>query len=298
MYLGTSPLMSTGSASLRETLQRLVFGAGGSLPTNWSDKRAVLAWIKARAKEGGEGMERFRYEAMPTALKGDKDIAMAIAGVAPAMLARFPSQIRDDLEIAARAVATSATSLGLFSERVRNTRDVYMSAASVSTKAAFMGSENLRSDPFVARAVVQNNPLALAAFSNTIRSSFDVAMEAVRVRPMALGACSDAIRDDPQIVAFAAKRDPRALMYASPRLWCVPQFIADNLPSDASAASAVIKSMAARLGDGATAALIENPIVAGIVAKRVKRDGMPAKTGAVLEKAFAAAHRPAFAPTH
>lgn len=297
MYLGSSPLTPAESPSLRETLQRMVFGGLQSAVT-WSDKRSVLAWLKARAKEGGAGMDRFRFDSMPPALKSDKDIAMAVACVAPAMLARFPDQIRDDLDIAARAVATSPTSLGVFSDRVRNTRDVFMAAASASTKAAFMGSENLRGDPFVARAVVQNNPLSLAAFSVTIRSSIDVALEAIRVRPMALGACSDAIRDDAQIVSYAAKRDPRALMFASPRLWRDPKFIGDHLPTDAAKATVVIKAMAAQLGDRATSKLIDHPAVSAIVAKRVKRDGMPAKTDAVLEKARAAMHRPQFAPTH
>lgn len=249
MYLG-NPLIPAAAAFLREE-----FGRGESVHSiDWSDKAAVLGWLRLRTANGARLSDN-QLASLPDELLSDLDFACALADVQPALLSKCSRLVLSMPDVAKRAVASDAGTASLFP------------------------ADTLR------MAGLQQ-PSARPAAQ---RSEFEQAIEAVRTRPMALGEFSLAIRNDPEVVSLAASIDPAALAYASTHLWADPHFIKQNLPADPQKAARVLGALVRVRGDSGAARLISNRHVAAILATRSADASLPPKTREVIERAYQAA---------
>jgi hypothetical protein len=257
MYLGPSPLPAA-AAYLKDALLR-TFGAGAPVANevDWSNKAAVVQWIREQRKGAHASwslQDRLPFASLPPAILVDLDVGLAVADVEPAALAKLSPVLLENLEVARRALAADRTSHRLFA-------------------------------PALLRQLSQ--PARAAALFAEPVSELERALEVVRTRPLALGELSLAMRNNPDVVATAAAGDPAALAYASKNLWIDPHFMAANLPSSPEAASRVLGKLVRVHGDEGAAVMLSNHHVATLVSLRSNVIALPLKTREVIDRALA-----------
>lgn len=247
MYLGKPPLPAA-SAMMRGDLAHPI---EPSRNVDWSDKAAVLCWI--RAQHGAGALGPMPMERLTPALRGDIDVGLAVAMVDPGLLQKLSPSLLNSPEIALRAIATDPLCEPLFPQ---STLDQLA---------------RVTADP---RSIMEPSQLARA-------------VHAVRRSPMLLAHLPMEMRNDVDVVTAAIAADPAALAFASPNFWSDPDFIAAHVPA-ASAARIMEHLVRAHGDDGAARMLGSNREVAALFAERTNAVALPPKTRAVIELAYAA----------
>lgn len=261
MYLGPS-LLPAAAAYLKDALMRtLGSGASNTSEVDWTNKAAVVAWIREQGKSErapGRLLDKLPFASLPPAILADLDVGLAVADIEPAALVKLSPVLLRDPDIVRRAVCSDSAARHLFAPELLR---------------------QLTSAPSA-------NEMRVAPLSE-----LELALMTVRARPLSLGELPLPMRGNPEVVSAAAGGDPVALVYASQNLWADTVFMKAHLPQSPDASSRVLAGLLKTHGDAGTAHLLSNRRVAAMVCGHVDLNALPPKTRDAANEALATMQR-------